>query len=274
MLKAFCDESSDGRSERIYVVAGYFGDEEQLKRLDTDWKARLSESNLSEFHMSDCEAGRKEYPSLHRNERAVLQRDLISIISNSGVVGVSVALDIRAYNDLLPELKPFLIFPPGRGTSGHLREPYFLPFKLAVEQICMNISNVKLGQDVEMIFDRKESVQGRATGLFEGIWEWEHDWIKKIGRVTLSFADKSEFTPLQAADVLAYESFRWVDVYLRKGRTERWQWNKIKTTIKPNRISLLDRDGLSEVRDLLKARRAEAEARNENQSLPTADKTQ
>lgn len=251
-IRAFFDESSDGKSERIFVVAGYVGTEEQWEHFAEHWREELKKFGLTEFHMVDCESGKKQFNGMHRNLRSTMQREFIEIINESGAIGTSTAMLLQDYKQLLCRLQPYLKFPKGLPVSGNLNDPYFLPFKLAIEQVAINSSVwMKDGEQIAFVFDQKNTVQGKAKGFFDDIFKWDRPWAKRIEPKGLKFASKSESVPLQAADVLAYESFRWVDeCYLRK-KPERWQWKKISRSIKPEKISLIDKEALESLTDAL-----------------------
>jgi hypothetical protein len=257
-LQTFCDESSDGKSERTIVLAGYVGTENQWQRFDEEWKNTLSEYDVVVFHSVDCEAGKKSFQRFHSNKRATLQRQLINVINSSGVTGVSVGMFVEDYY-AISDLREFEKIPNGLSISGNLSDPYFLPFKLLIEQIVFNAPSIGADDQLQIgfTFDRNTKVQGRAKGMYENLFKWDRPWTKNLDPLGIKFADKSRISALQAADFLAYESFRWLDESHRRKKPERWQWRRIKESINPQRMHLIDKEGLKNFTESLSMGHAE-----------------
>ncbi len=224
ILQSYCDESHDEKSERVYVVAGYFADESVWADFTRHWAKALEESGLISFHQSECVGGQGEFENISFEEREELQQKFIKIIVDTPLIGAVGGILLEPYNKILPRIKASRTIAPGRSVSGSLEDPYFLAFQFAVELVAKNAENHGIPSDetIAFIFDRTH-LKGRVAPLYDSLLDSKTlDFIGRLG--TLAFEDKTKFLPLQAADILAYENFRHINDCVLRGEPERWQW--------------------------------------------------
>ncbi len=224
ILQSYCDESHDEKSERIYVVAGYFADEIIWTDFTQRWAKALNESGIDAFHQSECVGKQGEFKGMSFEEREELQRKFIKIIVDTPLIGSVSGILLEPYNKILLRIKAGRTIAPGRSVSGSLEDPYFLGFQHAVELIAKSAENRGIPNDetIAFIFDRTH-LKGRTAPLYDSLLNSKTlDFVGRLG--TLAFGDKTQFLPLQAADILAYENFRHMDDCMLKGEPERWQW--------------------------------------------------
>ena len=72
MLRGYCDESYDDKY-RVYVVAGYVGKDREWRILSKDWRNRILKDGVTCFHATDCEAGRRQFANLSKQQRIDLK---------------------------------------------------------------------------------------------------------------------------------------------------------------------------------------------------------
>lgn len=228
-VRSYCDESYDEKSERVWVMAGYLGIAEEWEKFAQSWGEALSRRELSEFHMADCEHGFGEFKTRSGSEREELQREFIGIINSSRIVGAAGGIMLNAYNDLLPYIKQVRKCPAGLSVSGSLADPYFLAFQLVIELTVKNAvaHQIPENEKIAFIFDRHH-LQGRATAIFISLVKSKNlDYVSHLDQ-RIVFGNRHKFMQIQAADILAYEYYRYLDGYHINGHKERWQWIEIK----------------------------------------------
>lgn len=227
VLQSYCDESHDGKNERVYVVAGFLGVETEWINFTHRWTETLKGAGISAFHQSECVGQQGEFKQMDWDEREELQRKFIEIITSTHILGAPGAILLGPYNELMSRIKKARTIRPGRNVSGSLEDPYFLAFQLVVELIAKNAKTHGVADDekLDFVFDRTH-LKGRVGPLYDSILNSRTlDYVDRLG--SLTFADKRDFLPLQAADILAYEHFRHIDDCMLKGKPERWQWVEV-----------------------------------------------
>lgn len=105
MLFAFGDESADETKERVFAVAGVIGSEEQWESLEKKWGARC---NGIPFHANDCDSNHGDFKVFSHQQNKDRYRDLTVLLTQSGLGGFGIALDLFAQK---------LIFPQAPGDS-------------------------------------------------------------------------------------------------------------------------------------------------------------
>src|SRR5438094_1689228 len=79
VLKAFYDDSSDGKRERVFSIGGYFGKEAEWEKFESLWAREAGETI---FHMTDCLAGGGDFSNWSESKRNDLVVRLIEIINS------------------------------------------------------------------------------------------------------------------------------------------------------------------------------------------------
>src|SRR5689334_8456690 len=99
MLSVFGDESSDNKKEKVFVVAGLLGDDNQWAKLREVW---VEHTKGRVFHAADCESGHGQFKDMLREDRLALHRKLARVLSDSGLIGYAWALDIASSQKEFP----------------------------------------------------------------------------------------------------------------------------------------------------------------------------
>ena len=194
MLAAYFDESGTHEGSQAVAVAGYIAHADQWAVFDRQWKEALADFKRPYFHMTDYAGNRQGYrwgtKRPHRFNR------LMSIINRNVEIGIGVVLDVDAWNHHVQTKEEKRYF----GTSKY--------------DFC---ATVVLGL-VALWCDDKGIHEGIAYTYEQGANGWRefHETYKKeyanahnrqyyrlLGDV--SFRDKKRFTPLQAADIVAFQ---------------------------------------------------------------------
>jgi len=235
MLEAYCDESHDECNERVLCIAGYLGTAEAWNCFWGAWDRALAEEGVPEFHMADCEGGQQDFKGKARSERDRLQRRFmdIAIKPDYGLIGFSSAIMLEPYNALLPAIRKHRTIPKGLAVSGSVADPYFLVFQSLVEVMASYPSVVSLPAEerIMFVFDNHH-LGGRAGAVYKSILESKTlAYRDRLGDI--SFDDSARVKPLQAADIIAYENYRYLNECrldgdtLERPRRARWQFDHL-----------------------------------------------
>jgi hypothetical protein len=222
-LDLFADESHDSGRAHVISLAGLLAPRSDWTRVWRAWTAELAAEGIEVFHATECEGAQREFRGWSRTRLEAFQRRLIDVVVDptNGIITYSTSLELRAYTALRPRLRAFLKFPPGLSINGPVDDPYFILFQQLIEMTARDeyVSDLPPEETVGFTFDRHH-LAPRAKAVSEAMWRFR-DFGPRI-RGT-GFMDKRQVVPLQVADLLAYETFRYeADTHLN-GRPERWQ---------------------------------------------------
>ena len=215
MLHAYLDDSGTHADSPWCVVAGYFGSERHWKRFDREWQIALESEGVEEFHANRfwASVGGNDIPeyrgwSRERSNRFVGR--LLDVIGSSHRISpVCCAVLMEEWHKLAKDERAYLTGGAHNQqgqivTPGAPNKPYFLPFLTAISMV---LDYCNPGQLVDFSFDQSRHFSGYALKYFEEIKKWDLEKFKRMGDVLV--VDSKRATPVQAADLLAFESYRY-----------------------------------------------------------------
>jgi hypothetical protein len=251
MLEAYCDESTDMKRERVFCMAGFLAPAEAWNCLWGQWDRVLHEETLTAFHMVDYETD----PATSREEKDRLQRRFIDIITGTvpPLTGIISGVLLEPYQKRIAELKRLRKIPSGLAVSGSLEDPYFLVFQHVLEIAHKSIEHLPAEETVAFVFDRHH-MRGRATAIHDSlVSDASYPHRSRAGGV--QFNDRVRVKPLQAADFLAYESYRHACDVTLDAKAERWQFTELTRCVPDENAHLIREDGVDELIEMLERRR-------------------
>lgn len=218
-LRAYCDESGMHGDPQFFVVCGYVGRANEWIHLEDRWTNLLRRHQLAEFKASDCEHGQGVFKGKSPREREELQRKFYSLITKFALHGAASSIVMADYNALLPRLAKI------RQTEKYTKSPYFIAFEHVLAALASIASNYPKKEQIAFIFDRQKQVQGRAKELYDlAIQHFDETTLSYYHRLgTLAFSSRLEVIPLQVADVLAYESYKYLVEHRFGSKERRWK---------------------------------------------------
>jgi hypothetical protein len=189
VVRAYVDESADERKRYAYAVAGLIGSEEQWLGLELLWEDRTADLKNA-FHMNECETFHGEFEGWDVSKKQSLITDLTGIIRDSKLYGFGSSVDIPTFHSVFPDEPKDAL--------------YFLCFRHVICQ--MSFWGTEAGQRVAFVFDRQQEFAQRAHRLFDRLRKSPAKFGASLG--SLAFEDRRKFVALQAADLVAYETFK------------------------------------------------------------------
>jgi hypothetical protein len=192
MLRVFMDESGTHDTSPVITVAAYTGRPSDWRKFTRDWN-RMKDP-IKVFHSTDCEALRGEFSGWTQESRNELVARLLPVIAKYELRGTAVGINITDFNNAVSN----------QVTLSHLfGSPYVVCFQAVVDNIMWQMQQFRM-DNVPLAFIHEENdYQQQALEAFEFVKSMR---TRHTAAMTITFAAKNEMVPLQAADVLAYET--------------------------------------------------------------------
>jgi hypothetical protein len=204
MLSVFGDESSDNKKEKVFVVAGLLGDDNQWAKLREVW---VEHTKGRVFHAADCESGHGQFKDMLREDRLALHRKLARVLSDSGLIGYAWALDIASSQKEFPNV-----------AAG---QHYYSCFIRTITSL-QRAARFFVPQDqLEFTFDQHPDTDYNAGLLYQYV---NSQGVYPLVSEKISFATRKEIG-IQAADLWAREAMKRFDGQLFSANVQpRPQW--------------------------------------------------
>lgn len=193
-LGAYFDESGTNLNDPALVMAGFISTDELWSEFSTRWHEAITGWGLTHWHMTDFEARQGEFKEWPRDKesRARLGH-LLGLIMDHTLATASISFPRALFKSY---------FDPAPKTEERL---YLLTAASIMLQVSYFPKEWLPGQKVALVFEKgargRHQVQQAWDALPRGTSE-------HLNFLSLTFAKKTCFEPLQAADILAYEEFR------------------------------------------------------------------
>jgi hypothetical protein len=210
ILHGAFDESGKFHDKDVVSLCGWISTLQDWERFGFEWNGILSQFGVKEIHTAELLAFKGQYSYLRHKwgkrkdeKRDWLINECIRAIRKDVRRGFGVAIDTKHY----------------RGMSQKFRDkvgdPYLMAFqnviKWCLDEVEKYAEIKKLGNDVSLalIFDQDEQQSGECLKLLNRITKVDESARKRI--TGICFCNRRSYTPLQAADLIAYETRMEID---------------------------------------------------------------
>lgn len=207
MFTACFDAGGSQHDQEFLVVAGFISSADTWTTFDLLWRERLTKDGIRYFHMEEFAHFRGEFKNGWRNneiKRRSLLSDLLDIIRSHAFRKFGCAIEHKQLTDVISKEQ----------REKYLLDAYSFAGLYCAHQVNQWRVNEKISALPDLVFEDGDLGKGHLM-----------DRLKKDGFGTPIFRLKKDaeisgrkspaFTPLQAADFLAYEIFlankRWED---------------------------------------------------------------
>jgi Protein of unknown function (DUF3800) len=203
VLYAFVDGSGTHAASRVVAIAGFVANDSGWADFDTRWQAVLDDrqwpSRPSELHMFECAHGDGEYLENRwlYAQRLALYGDLCRVIVNSRMRPIAASVITECFHQIPPSDLALLQQPNVR-----LGTPLDVAFQMLTQQILGAVHSVDTTEEVSVVFDKDD--KGREENFADFCQHYANDYLHGDVFSGIAFMDSKKFTPLQAADLLAY----------------------------------------------------------------------
>ena len=214
VLEAYFDESGVHGSSRVFVIGGIVARLEQMKWLADAWGGMLRKHHISEFHSTDLESRRGIYEGISKEHQQQIFRDAIKVIGSFARTAIAGAVVIKDYESGVPERAK---------KTAAFGDKYNFCFQMGLGLVMEWIENLDPAMPdndrIAFMFDQHERGEEITNTTYCQIKKFRdpHD---RMG--ALAFDSSKRFLPLQAADLVAYETYKHLDnLALKSGRPPR-----------------------------------------------------
>jgi hypothetical protein len=201
-LAGYFDDSKN--SEGLIAMGGYLA---PVDIWDTQFTPRWEQvlrgapHPLREFKATDCQNAKREFDlPWTAAERVELTANLVSVVVDPAhmVLGIGAATKVDYSKATTPKARR------------KLDRWGYLWCLISVVRTSLNFAHQVLGDDhIQFVFDEQDDMASRAHRMFPIVLQWIQPHLRDRVRRP-HFAPSHLLAPLQAADLLAYETFREV----------------------------------------------------------------
>lgn len=190
VFRAFLDESGTHDGSPVITVAGYVARPKAWREFVPRWNRTLKP--IAVFHSSECNGFHGEWNGWAREARDAKVKQLLSLLPSINGVGLAVGIVQRDLKEAL-NVRPHL-------------QPYWPSSYEACCQWWISIMLQRMqerGNREPLAIVHEENQYGNEAHSAYTYVRENHDHFGQL--ISFSFGKKSDFVPLQAADILAYE---------------------------------------------------------------------
>jgi len=222
LLTFYGDDSGTHQHSRTAVVAGYVGQVAAWKRFGRQWNEVLKEFGVKQMHRADLEAFGGEYKRTkgwnEERRKKFLQR-LYPIIDGHIKEPIGSAVIVEDFESIVPT-----------DIKNQLGGAYGWCAHHCIAAINVWCTERNYNRPIQYVFEAGTAGHGQVDKMLRELYSNRNDRDRFRIR-GWSFQDKS-MTPLQAADVLAYEGFKQIEnqVIDRGQRRERISFTHLVST--------------------------------------------
>lgn len=187
LIRVSLDESGTHDGSPVITVGAAWAKPSVWKKWTSDWN--VAKRPIQVHHSVDCHNRDGEWKGWTKKERDDYVKRILPVIAKHKIRGRVSGLDLNAYKESLSH-RP--------GVIELFGDPYVACFQWAVTDICETLEN-EGHRRIAFIHEQNDK-QEEAVRVFRRIEREFPDLA-----ISITFAPKKEFVPLQCADVLAYE---------------------------------------------------------------------
>jgi hypothetical protein len=206
MLACYFDASTGPGSDAL-SVAGYVAPVDQWGRFQREWKEWLDEFGVIHFHMTDWESKWGEFRGWTDDKKHRLFQKLVGTLRLRFHLGVSAAVIVSDYH----AVRPLITSPEDREMSAYT----FCAIQ-CFHRIEVWADKHRYHDPIAYILEGGDNHDGEIYAL-ESLIRKSEARKRRFRYGSLTFADKRQLNPLQAADILAYETWKEMENFVLPG---------------------------------------------------------
>lgn len=196
----YCDESYDSQvtPPKTFVVGGFVAAEKIWERIQRRWDAANRRAQVNRYHASHLNAYDHEFKNWTRPQGLEYSKQVLKILTDQERIlqGVTCSLFGEDYERAIDE--------PSRRKLGNY---YVLCFKTCVGMIANEMQKFPREDQFSVILDRGDWQEEAVKAFYDmkGATNWE-----RRSRLSECTVGGPETIALQPADLIAYETFRYL----------------------------------------------------------------
>jgi len=201
----------------ILCLAGLVAKNTDWAKFDGQWRQACVEEGISlPFHMREFAGFRGQFRDWTEERRRRALGKLIRAISDAEAIPIGSVVSVRDFNAFSPRMKKLM------------KDPYFMAFQPLTYHMAVAASMVQpIGGPVTMVYahhpEHSDGVSN-AGQLWQGLRK--HNPIISLFMESYVCGEQIDHTPLQAADLWAYELGHHFEVIRPAGGKPRWPFQQ------------------------------------------------
>lgn len=217
MLAAYMDETghSQDQHSRFNGMAGLITKEENWLIYEREWGKILKHFKIPYVHMTEgMELGWSD------TKKKDLSRCVWEIIKGIEALPIGSIIPMDDYRPIETQLKPYIL------------DPYYLAMqdcmRLALVFVMKGSFETAIDKRVAIVFSDQAEFKYEGMRMFDAAIKYSTDLRKDLIDPP-AFRDMKVLTPLQAADVVAYEIYKEYDrIYYKRDRSPRYGYERLE----------------------------------------------
>jgi hypothetical protein len=219
---SFVDESGHSRDPKrnCLCLAGLLATEDAWKAFDPEWRAVCEEEGLREpFHMMYFSARKREFKGWTEERRRRLLGNLVNAIRAAQVIPIGSVVMVRGPDALSEQVQK------------HYRDSHFIAFQPLTYHIAVAANMMDpTGQGpglVTMVYAHHPEHSNGLAGTRK-LWDALRENNRLVAVAMQSYVSETprDCTPLQAADLWAYELGHHFERIRPEGKPPRWAFRE------------------------------------------------
>jgi len=205
VLNGFVDDSGTGHG-KVSVLAGFLSTSDRWKQFSNGLEELCrQEPRTPDFKMEKASSFRAYHWATRESLNKRIE-DVASLIQTHAMYRVDAVVSREAYQALVEGKVPRKI-----------DSPYFVLFYTVILSSAAFVNKASLGGTVDFIFDEQGKIGKRAGNWYQFIKERVRPEIRNRLGCEPDFRHDSELLPLKAADLLAWQIRRHLDLEQPRG---------------------------------------------------------
>lgn len=190
-FRVYLDEGGVNAGAKVLTVAGYVAKPSQWQLFTKEWNKVLKPTGLTAYHATDAQGLYDEFRDWTRDDVVALVKKLLPIITKYAR-GIAIAIVMDDFQEA---------FAKREDLKAAFASPYGACFQWLVQSLLELADRQRLQARFAFVHETND-MKREAIQAFDFV---KTETVYGDRLISLSFADKKEFPPLQAADILAFE---------------------------------------------------------------------
>jgi len=223
IYRFFCDESYDSDPNAAntitaatagphipasYVVAGFFAEEAVWAEIEQRWSEENRRAGVTRYHATYVNSRTGEFEGWGKDQQDAYSKNLLKILrdQNKKLYAIACGLLARDYEEVISA--------EGREKFG---APYVVCFKTVIGMIAqeLEIRNFEPDDKFAVVFDHGDHDVETVDAFLRMKYHPDYRFGHRLASCTPG--DWKEYIQLQAADLIAYETFKMLHGFNKTG---------------------------------------------------------
>lgn len=208
-LRGFFDDSGSNANEPYCVLGGLVAPVEAWLTFADEWRNALNgPPKLDYFKMNEAHRLKGQFEGWDEPERDDRVLKLAEIAAKHASLTVGVLISRPVWEGAMARFRK--LSPLSDQQFPFSLDPYFILFYELATVISEVRRQIQWGEDCDYVFDNQGALGDRTAGFWGTFLDGASDNVRQYAGQKPTHADDKIMTPLQAADLYAWQVRRWI----------------------------------------------------------------